>query len=239
MAPAALLLLLLLGAVAGLSPRGGLLRPFFQQRSFGFLRTTRVREEVTTVLTSIKSPLPSILTTIREAPPPAGRFKLSMDDHTAGGTTTWYDTGPQASLATPAFEELEAELAKPEPAQPEAAKTASAARYPAAPTLRECFAFAIPALGIYVASPLMSLIDAAFVGRQSSLELAALGPASSISDSAPLPLLFLSIGATNLAARAFLSGDEDRVGATARCSVRCCDSATASDLAAAATRPPL
>lgn len=45
----------------------------------------------------------------------------------------------------------------------------------------------------------MSLIDAAFVGNaRSSLELAALGPASAVSDSAHLPLLFLSIAATNL-----------------------------------------
>jgi hypothetical protein len=74
--------------------------------------------------------------------------------------------------------------------------------YPDVPSLRECLRFAIPALGIYCAGPLMSLIDAAFVGRASSLQLASLGPASSISDSAPLPLLFLSIGATNLVARA-------------------------------------
>ena len=58
-------------------------------------------------------------------------------------------------------------------------------REPAVPSLGECFAFAVPALGIYTAGPLMSLIDAAFVGRGSSVELAALGPASSISDSAP------------------------------------------------------
>lgn len=37
--------------------------------------------------------------------------------------------------------------------------------YPATPTLRECLAFLIPALGIYICSPLMSLIDASFIGR--------------------------------------------------------------------------
>ena len=79
--------------------------------------------------------------------------------------------------------------------------------YPEVPSLRECLRFAIPALGIYCAGPLMSLIDAAFVGRASSLQLASLGPASSISDSAPLPLLFLSIGATNLVAQAHGRGD--------------------------------
>jgi putative MATE family efflux protein len=77
-----------------------------------------------------------------------------------------------------------------------------------APTLRECLSFALPALGIYACPPLMSLIDAAFIGRSSSVELAALGPASSISDSAPLPLLFLSIAATNLIAKSFSRNDE-------------------------------
>ena len=37
--------------------------------------------------------------------------------------------------------------------------------YPAAPTFRECFGFLAPALSIYIAAPLMSLIDAGFVGR--------------------------------------------------------------------------
>ena len=80
--------------------------------------------------------------------------------------------------------------------------------YPAVPTLRECFAFTLPALGIYAAPPLMSLIDAAFIGRTSSIELAALGPASSISDSATLPLLFLSIAATNLIAKSNTRGND-------------------------------
>ena len=86
-------------------------------------------------------------------------------------------------------------------------KSREHAPYPPTPTFRECLAFALPALGIYICSPLMSLIDAAFIGRTSSVELAALGPASSISDSAPLPLLFLSIAATNLIAQATAKDD--------------------------------
>jgi Na+-driven multidrug efflux pump len=81
-------------------------------------------------------------------------------------------------------------------------------KYPPTPSLRECFLFALPALGIYACPSLMSLIDASFIGRTSSLELAALGPAGSISDSAPLPLLFLSIAATNLVAKAYAKGDK-------------------------------
>jgi Na+-driven multidrug efflux pump len=81
-------------------------------------------------------------------------------------------------------------------------------RYPPTPTLRECFSFALPALGIYACPPLMSLIDASFIGRTSSVELAALGPAGSISDCSPLPLLFLSIAATNLVAKAYAKKDD-------------------------------
>ena len=91
--------------------------------------------------------------------------------------------------------------------------------YPPTPSFRECLAFALPALGIYICPPLMSLIDASFIGRLStSLELAALGPASTISDSAPLPLLFLSIAATNLIAKSVAQKDHQasaRVSRTA------------------------
>lgn len=81
--------------------------------------------------------------------------------------------------------------------------------YPPTPTFLECMKFALPALAIYICSPLMSLIDASFIGRLStSLELAALGPASAISDSAPLPLLFLSIATTNLIAKSYAQQDE-------------------------------
>ena len=81
--------------------------------------------------------------------------------------------------------------------------------YPAAPTFRECFGFLAPALSIYIAAPLMSLIDAGFVGRVAgSLELAALGPAVAICDTAFFLVLFISIGATNLVARAHGQSDD-------------------------------
>ena len=91
--------------------------------------------------------------------------------------------------------------------------------FPAPPTLKECLAFTLPALGIYVCSPLMSLIDASFVGRGSSVELAALGPASSISDGAPLPLLFLSIASTNLIAKSYAEGDDEGSARVARAAI--------------------
>ena len=73
-----------------------------------------------------------------------------------------------------------------------------ATSYPAVPTYRECLVFALNAVGIYAAPTLMSLIDAAFVGRVSTTQLAALGPAGSISDSVPFFMLFVSIAATYL-----------------------------------------
>ncbi|KAG7355527.1 MATE efflux family protein [Nitzschia inconspicua] len=88
--------------------------------------------------------------------------------------------------------------------------------YPPAPTLQECLSFALPALGIYACPPLMSLIDAAFIGRSSSLELAALGPATSISDSSPLPMLFVSIASTNLIAKAFSRNDTEGLARVTR-----------------------
>ena len=92
--------------------------------------------------------------------------------------------------------------------------------YPPTPTYLECLNFALPALGIYICSPLMSLIDASFIGRlSSSVELAALGPASSISDSAPLPLLFLSIGATNLIAKSYANKDHEATTQISRTSI--------------------
>lgn len=116
---------------------------------------------------------------------------------------------PGTSAAAAEVEVLRTFAEVPPPAGFEwAEKVDVATCYPPKPSLRECFGFALPALGIYTAGPLMSLIDAAFVGRASSLELAALGPASSISDSAPMPLLFLSIGATNLIATSSAAGDE-------------------------------
>ena len=66
------------------------------------------------------------------------------------------------------------------------------------PTFKECIAFTAPALAIYVAGPLMSLIDAGFVGRRSSFELALWGPAGTISDSMTTLLVFLSVATTDL-----------------------------------------
>lgn len=61
-------------------------------------------------------------------------------------------------------------------------------------------AFSLPTLGIWIASPLLSLMDTAVVGRfaSSSLELAALGPATAICNQLTSVFLFLGVATTNL-----------------------------------------
>lgn len=65
----------------------------------------------------------------------------------------------------------------------------------------------------------MTLIDAAFIGKESSIALAALGPAGSISDSATNLLLFLPIASTNLVASAFSENDNSRIRQIASTSI--------------------
>jgi len=113
------------------------------------------------------------------------------------------------AAAKAARDKAEEELPRAQVGDASSSSSISSNSYPPVPSLRECLSFMLPALGIYAAPSLMSLIDAAFVGRTSSVELAALGPASSISDSASLPLLFISIAATNLIAGATSKGNAD------------------------------
>ena len=91
--------------------------------------------------------------------------------------------------------------------------------YPEVPSFRECVNFAVNAVGIYAAPTLMSLIDAAFIGRVSTTELAALGPAGSISDSIPFFLLFVSIAATNLVAKSSAANDTQGSARIARTAI--------------------
>uniref|UniRef100_A0A7S0J3Q8 Protein DETOXIFICATION n=1 Tax=Calcidiscus leptoporus TaxID=127549 RepID=A0A7S0J3Q8_9EUKA len=135
---------------------------------------------------------------ILEPPPPLGFTWSEMPELAFAGGVIADD----ADLA-----ELPAGLA---PAQDHAGRA-----YPPPPSLGECLAFIIPALGIYTAGPLLSLIDAGFIGRISATSLAALGPACTISDSVAFLLLFLSIAATNLIARDYSNGDTEGMARTA------------------------
>ncbi|EPS69191.1 hypothetical protein M569_05574, partial [Genlisea aurea] len=60
--------------------------------------------------------------------------------------------------------------------------------------------FSGPAVGLWLCSPLMSLIDTAVVGQGSSIELAALGPGTVFCDYASYVFMFLSIATSNLVA---------------------------------------
>ena len=84
-------------------------------------------------------------------------------------------------------------------------------------TLGQILRFSLPTLGIWISSPLLSLIDTSVVGRcASSLELAALGPATAICDQLTSVFLFLGVATTNILAGALADDDADRAleGAT-------------------------
>jgi len=73
---------------------------------------------------------------------------------------------------------------------------------PSLPTLADFRKFAIPCLGLWVAQPLLSLVDTVFVGlsagTQSAAQLAALGPATTFFDGATYLFAFLNVATTNL-----------------------------------------
>eukprot|EP00854_Cymbomonas_tetramitiformis_P001517 gene1516-2151_t len=69
-------------------------------------------------------------------------------------------------------------------------------------TLVSMLRFALPVLGIYICSPLMSLVDTAFVGATSSSELAALSPATTMCDLTLFLFTFLGTATTGLVATA-------------------------------------
>lgn len=80
------------------------------------------------------------------------------------------------------------------------------------PSFGELFKFTLTAMPIFVAPTLLSLIDTAFVGKMSA-DLAAMGPACAVVDSVSGLFVFVSVGATNAAARA-LDREEARRSAT-------------------------
>ncbi|XP_024531497.1 protein DETOXIFICATION 46, chloroplastic [Selaginella moellendorffii] len=74
--------------------------------------------------------------------------------------------------------------------------------------MRQIFAFAGPALGIWLSGPIMSLIDTSVVGITSSIELAALGPGTVVCDGLGYCFLFLSVAISNLVAISLAKKDE-------------------------------
>ena len=75
------------------------------------------------------------------------------------------------------------------------------------PQLRDLLAFTVPSMGIWLASPLLSIVDVSVVGLSSTAELAALAPATALCDSSSYGFTFLSVATTSLVARARARGD--------------------------------
>lgn len=99
---------------------------------------------------------------------------------------------------------------------------------PSLPTLADYRKFAIPCLGLWVAQPLLSLVDTAFVGlsakvpAESAAQLAALGPATTFFDGATYLFAFLNVATTNLyaTARAQQGEQSDQAEAVVRTASR-------------------
>ncbi|AEC07164.1 MATE efflux family protein [Arabidopsis thaliana] len=77
--------------------------------------------------------------------------------------------------------------------------------------MKEIVMFTGPAAGLWLCGPLMSLIDTAVIGQGSSLELAALGPATVICDYLCYTFMFLSVATSNLVATSLARQDKDEV----------------------------
>ena len=93
--------------------------------------------------------------------PPDDQADITADDQTDAITIRTADGGDSSDQLSSS----EVSASEVSASEVSASEVSASGRYPPTPSLLECFSFAIPALGIYVASPLMSLIDAAFVGR--------------------------------------------------------------------------
>nr|CAD1840579.1 unnamed protein product [Ananas comosus var. bracteatus] len=77
--------------------------------------------------------------------------------------------------------------------------------------MKEIALFAGPATGLWICGPLMSLIDTMVIGQGSSLELAALGPATVFCDYLSYIFMFLSIATSNMVATSLAKKDKELV----------------------------
>ena len=98
---------------------------------------------------------------------------------------------------------------------------------PPLPSLKTFQNFALPCLGLWVAQPLLSLVDTAFVGLSgdastSARQLAALGPATTFFDGSTYLFAFLNVATTNLysSARAQRGEQSDRAESVVRTAAR-------------------
>lgn len=98
---------------------------------------------------------------------------------------------------------------------------------PPLPSMAKFRKFALPCLGLWVAQPLLSLVDTAFVGLSgdaatSAAQLAALGPATTFIDGATYLFAFLNVATTNLysSARAQRGEQSDKAESVVRTASR-------------------
>jgi Na+-driven multidrug efflux pump len=83
-------------------------------------------------------------------------------------------------------------------------EAAADATPPMAPSVAKILQFAIPAIGVWLCNPLLSMIDTAAVGLFSgTIQQAALNPAVAVTDYTALLIAFLYTGTTNLVATAW------------------------------------
>ena len=89
---------------------------------------------------------------------------------------------------------------------------------PAIPSLKDYRKFALPCFGLLLSGPLLSLVDTAFVGLAStnSMELAALGPATTLFDCLTWLLSFLNVATTNLYSSALAKGSTEEAEGVVR-----------------------
>mmetsp|Transcript_16775 Transcript_16775/g.21544 ORF Transcript_16775/g.21544 Transcript_16775/m.21544 type:complete len:706 (-) Transcript_16775:362-2479(-) len=76
------------------------------------------------------------------------------------------------------------------------------------PSTKELLLFTIPTLAMWLAGPVMSMVDTSVVGRHNSIQLAALGPATHVCDSALYMFSFLGCATSNFVAGAIASEDQ-------------------------------
>ncbi|CAB9523019.1 Protein DETOXIFICATION [Seminavis robusta] len=89
---------------------------------------------------------------------------------------------------------------------------------PPLPTMTDLRKFALPCFGLLLSGPLLSLVDTMFVGLASttSVELAALGPATTLFDCLTWFLSFLNVATTNLYSSALAKGSTEEAEGVVR-----------------------
>eukprot|EP00884_Botryococcus_braunii_P015914 jgi/Botrbrau1/3005/Bobra.0070s0004.2 len=81
-------------------------------------------------------------------------------------------------------------------------------------SITELLRFTAPTLGIWMINPILSLVDTSVVGTRSAIELAALGPGTSLCDSLSYVCTFLATATTNMLALSLARRDRQQIVST-------------------------